>query len=307
MIVSTDDEGERGYELGAWSVLAKPIAQQETLEAALSALRAYVDAPRRELLLMAPQATQASIAASLSDALEVHVTGVTTPEQALESIGGGGIDGVVVSGAAAEAVAGEIERRRIRLPMVYFEPAGFVMGETPEVAQLERFANVPRVDTLDRLLDATTRMLHQRIDSLPARSRVLLQNLDGSADALAGRRALIVDDDVRNIFALTSVLEKHDMTVFSAETGQGAIDFLEKTPDIDVVLMDIMMPGMDGFDTIRAIRRSLRAHSLPIIAVTAKAMKGDREKTFEAGAWDYLAKPVEPDRMLAVLRAWLHR
>ena len=112
---------------------------------------------------------------------------------------------------------------------------------------------------------------------------------------------------MRNIFALTSVLEKHDMTVFSAETGQAAIAFLEKTPDVDVVLMDIMMPGMDGFDTIRAIRSSPRARALPIIAVTAKAMKGDREKTFEAGAWDYLAKPVEPDRMLAVLRAWLHR
>ena len=124
---------------------------------------------------------------------------------------------------------------------------------------------------------------------------------------LAGRKVLVVDDDIRNIFALTSVLEREQMEVVAAETGQGAIDLLQTNPDVDIVLMDIMMPGMDGYETMRAIRRMPKLRHLPIIAVTAKAMKGDREKTIEAGAWDYLSKPVDAAQMLAVMRAWLRR
>ena len=117
----------------------------------------------------------------------------------------------------------------------------------------------------------------------------------------------MVDDDVRNIFALTSVLEDHEMEVLAAESGTAAIDLLAKPNLVDVVLMDLMMPGVDGFETIRTIRRMPGLRSLPIVAVTAKAMKGDRERTIEAGAWDYLSKPVEPERILRVLRAWLRR
>jgi CheY-like chemotaxis protein len=133
----------------------------------------------------------------------------------------------------------------------------------------------------------------------------MLQRLHQSEAVFEGKKVLVVDDDVRNIFAMTSVLEKQEMVVLSAENGQAALDLLESTPDVAVVLMDIMMPGMDGFDTMRAVRKIPALRSLPIIAVTAKAMKGDRERTLEAGAWDYLSKPVEPDRMLSVLRAWL--
>jgi CheY-like chemotaxis protein len=124
---------------------------------------------------------------------------------------------------------------------------------------------------------------------------------------LRGRKVLLVDDDVRNIFAMTSILEQHQMEVLSAENGQTAIDLLARTPDVDIVLMDIMMPDMDGYETLRMIRKDSRFRSLPMIAVTAKAMKGDREKCLEAGAWDYLSKPVDSEHMLSVLRAWLHR
>jgi CheY-like chemotaxis protein len=116
---------------------------------------------------------------------------------------------------------------------------------------------------------------------------------------------LIVDDDIRNIFALTSVLERYDMQILSAETGRDAIQILKSSPQVDIVLMDIMMPEMDGIDTMRAIRKISRLKTLPIVAVTAKAMKGDREKCIEAGAWDYLSKPVDSEQMLSVLRAWL--
>ena len=133
----------------------------------------------------------------------------------------------------------------------------------------------------------------------------MIRELHDVADVLAGKKVLIVDDDIRNIFALTSILERHDMVIVSAETGRDAINLLQAAPDVDIVLMDIMMPEMDGIDTMRAIRQISRFKNLPIVAVTAKAMKGDREKCIEAGAWDYLSKPVDPEQMLAVLRAWL--
>ena len=118
---------------------------------------------------------------------------------------------------------------------------------------------------------------------------------------------LIVDDDIRNIFAMTSILEPFQMEIFSAETGRGAIEELQKHLDIDVVLMDIMMPDMDGYDTMRAIRKLGKFRSLPIIALTAKAMKGDREKCIEAGASDYISKPVDTEQVLSMLRLWLYR
>ena len=135
----------------------------------------------------------------------------------------------------------------------------------------------------------------------------MLDELYSNEAVLAGKEVLIVDDDIRNIFALTSVLERHNMEIVSAETGRDAIRMLQESPDVDIVLMDIMMPEMDGIDTMREIRKVPRFKNLPIIAVTAKAMKGDREKCIEAGAWDYLSKPVDTEQMLSVLRAWLHR
>jgi CheY-like chemotaxis protein len=149
--------------------------------------------------------------------------------------------------------------------------------------------------------------MHKPIEHVPPERRQSIAALYDNDAVLAGRKVLVVDDDIRNIFALTTVLERAQMNVVPAETGKAAIDLLQEMPDIDAVLMDIMMPGMDGYDTMRAIRRMAKFRHLPIIAVTAKAMKGDREKTIEAGAWDYLSKPVDSAQMLGVLRAWLRR
>jgi CheY-like chemotaxis protein len=124
---------------------------------------------------------------------------------------------------------------------------------------------------------------------------------------LAGKKVVLVDDDIRNIFALTSVLERHGMEVLSVENGKDALELLQKAPHVDVVLMDIMLPEMDGYETTRRIREVPRFRKLPIIALTAKAMKGDREKCIEAGASDYIAKPVDPDQLLSLLRVWVYR
>ncbi|MBC7990484.1 MAG: response regulator, partial [Luteimonas sp.] len=163
------------------------------------------------------------------------------------------------------------------------------------------------VESPERLLDETALFLHRvNADQPPAKSQ-MVQLLHESYEALRDKRVLVVDDDVRNIFALSSVLERHGMDVVTAGNGQEAVDKVSNDRDIALVLMDIMMPGMDGYDTMRAIREDPDSRALPIVALTAKAMKGDREKCLEAGASDYLAKPVVTDQLLGVLRQWLHR
>jgi CheY-like chemotaxis protein len=162
-------------------------------------------------------------------------------------------------------------------------------------------------DGWEAVVDAALAACHRGFETLPPPLRALVRDARAREDVLAGRQVVVVDDDIRNIFALASVLETRDMKVLPAESGQAALELLDAHPDVDIVLMDIMMPGMDGFDAIREIRRRPSLRSLPIIAVTARAMKGDREKTLLAGAWDYLAKPVDPERMLAVLETWLQR
>jgi CheY-like chemotaxis protein len=159
----------------------------------------------------------------------------------------------------------------------------------------------------ERLLDETSLFLHRVIGELPEGKRRILERLHGSVDALKGRKVLVVDDDARNIFALSSVLEDCEMEVLSATNGRQAIEAVQSTEDISVVLMDIMMPEMDGYQTMKEIRRIPEFRTLPILALTAKAMKGDREKCLEAGASDYIAKPVNTDELLSLLRVWLHR
>jgi CheY-like chemotaxis protein len=179
-----------------------------------------------------------------------------------------------------------------------------------ESAMLKRVAKsvvIKGVQSPERLLDETALFLHRVIADLPPTKQRMLESLHDTDEVLIGKRALVVDDDVRNIFALSSVLERHGMQVATANTGQEAIDLLQETPDVALVLMDIMMPVMDGYETTRAIRSDSRFRTLPIVALTAKAMKGDREKCLEAGASDYLAKPVNTDQLLSVLRQWLHR
>ena len=157
----------------------------------------------------------------------------------------------------------------------------------------------------ERLLEQTTFFLHRDLDSLSPKARHELESMRESQPALADRKVLIVDDDMRNIFALATVLDEQGMIVISADNGREAIQHVQQDPSIDVVLMDIMMPEMDGIATIQEIRKIPERHELPIIAVTAKAMKGDREKCIAAGAWDYLSKPVNTQVLLAALRAWL--
>jgi CheY-like chemotaxis protein len=193
------------------------------------------------------------------------------------------------------------------LPVVVFTGKDLSPDEDVRLHTLARSVVVKGVESPERLLDETALFLHRVITDLPPEKQKILGRLHRSDEALTGRKVLVVDDDVRNIFALSSVLERRGMTVLTAGTGREAIATLDSTPDVAIVLMDIMMPEMDGYETMQVIRQKAMFSRLPIIALTAKAMKGDREKCLEAGASEYLAKPVDTDQLLSALRMWLHR
>jgi CheY-like chemotaxis protein len=193
------------------------------------------------------------------------------------------------------------------LPVVVFTGKELSAEEDARLHTLARSVIVKGVESPERLLDETALFLHRVIADLPAEKQRMLDRLHQSDEALVEKKVLVVDDDVRNIFALSSVLERRGMTVLTAGTGREAISKLESTPDTAILLMDIMMPEMDGYETMQVVRQNPSFRRLPIIALTAKAMKGDREKCLEAGASEYLAKPVNTEQLLSVLRMWLHR
>jgi len=182
---------------------------------------------------------------------------------------------------------------------------------TPEEARtLQQYAHtiiLKGEQSQARLLDETALFLHRMESRLPKEKQIILNQLHEPETVFRDKHILIVDDDMRNIFALTSVLESHELRVSYAENGRDSIALLKSTPDIDLVLMDIMMPEMDGYETIRQIRKDLKYQAIPIIALTAKAMKGDREKCIVAGASDYISKPVNSEQLLSLMRVWLYK
>jgi CheY-like chemotaxis protein len=193
------------------------------------------------------------------------------------------------------------------VPVVVFTGRELSAEEDAQLHTMARSIVVKGVESPERLLDETSLFLHRIITELPQEKQRMLDRLTSSDEDLLGRKVLLVDDDARNIFALSSVLERRGMHVLTATTGREAIALLESTSDVAIVLMDIMMPEMDGYQTMEVIRKKAEFRRLPIIALTAKAMKGDREKCLEAGASDYLAKPVNTEQLLSALRMWLHR
>jgi CheY-like chemotaxis protein len=193
------------------------------------------------------------------------------------------------------------------VPVVVFTGRELSAEEDAELHTMARSIVVKGVESPERLLDETALFLHRVVTELPPEKQRMLERLNSSDEDLVGRTALLIDDDARNIFALSSVLERRGMRVLTATTGREAIALVDSTADLAIVLMDIMMPEMDGYRTMRAIRQKPDFRRLPIIALTAKAMKGDREKCMEAGASDYLAKPVNTEQLLSALRMWLHR
>jgi CheY-like chemotaxis protein len=193
------------------------------------------------------------------------------------------------------------------VPVVVFTGKDLSGAEQKQLRALAKSVVLKDVQSPERLLDETALFLHRVVTELPQDKQDILQKLHGASEMLRGRRVLVVDDDARNIFALTTLLENQEMQVLTATSGRASIEIIQHTPDLDLVLMDIMMPDMDGYETMREIRSHAEFRNLPILALTAKAMKGDREKCLEAGASDYISKPVNTAQLLSLMRVWLYR
>jgi CheY-like chemotaxis protein len=199
------------------------------------------------------------------------------------------------------------DERRQDLPIIVYTGRELSASEETQLRKYAETIIVKDVKSPERLLDETALFLHRVEAKLPDQKRRMLERLHNADGVFADKRVLIVDDDVRNIFSLTSVLEGHGMVVSFAENGKDALQLLSNGQDVDLVLMDVMMPELDGYETTKAIRQMPQFRNLPIIALTAKAMKGDREKCIAAGASDYITKPVDTEQLLSLMRVWLYR
>jgi CheY-like chemotaxis protein len=314
-VISTEEARERALLSGARSFLAKPIPNKETLDEQLDDVAEFVNRQKRRLLVVEPNPARRERIMQLWADSDIAVLTTGDGGEVPRLIQEQPIDCLVVDAEAA--VRQRLSSVRRPLPVIVYAESGSETAGINPAARGEsdggwrtaegEILPVRRVHSPEHLLDQATFFLHQDLNKLPESQQRLLADLHNRDRVLTGKKVLIVDDDMRNIFALSSVLEEHNMAILSADNGRDAIRILQQQQDIDIVLMDIMMPELDGIDTMREIRKIPRLKSLPIIAVTAKAMKGDREKCIEAGAWDYLSKPVDSEQMLAVLRAWLHR
>ena len=311
-MLTLDEDRNHGLSRGAFSFVTKPTTA-EGLEAALMRIKEFSAAPRRRLLVVEDNpAEQMTIRELLGyDDVDVHVA--STGAEALAMLVGEHYDCVVLDLRLPDMTGFEVLEEISQIPSLSDLPVVVFTGKslTPEedlrLHSLARSVIVKDVESPERLLDETALFLHRVVTDLPAEKQRMLDRLHSSDEAIVGKKVLVVDDDVRNIFALSSVLERRGMSVLTASTGREAIATLETTRDVAIVLMDIMMPEMDGYETMQVIRQNAAFRRLPIIALTAKAMKGDREKCLEAGASEYLAKPVNTEQLLAALRMWLHR
>jgi HAMP domain-containing protein/CheY-like chemotaxis protein/signal transduction histidine kinase len=311
-ILTLDEDRQHGLSRGAFAFVRKPTTSDE-LATAFSRIKEYAAPHLKRLLVVEDNPAEQLSIRELLGYSDIQVSVAATGEEALAAIAKQPFDCMVLDLRLPDMTGFDVlERLRDSpllgdLPVVVFTGKDLSLEEDARLHSLARSVVVKGVESPERLLDETALFLHRIVADLPLEKQQMLDRLHRSDDALVGKKVLVVDDDVRNIFALSSVLERRGMTVLSAGTGREAIATLNSTPDLAIVLMDIMMPEMDGYETMQVIRQNPAFRRLPIIALTAKAMKGDREKCLEAGASEYLAKPVNTEQLLSALRMWLHR
>ena len=311
-IITLDEDRQHALARGAFSFVNKPTTT-EGVSAALSQIKEYAKPRRKRLLIVEDNAAEQM---SIKELLDHEISRSSPPDtgaDALSTLRDNPCDCVVLDLRLPDMSGFEVldqirnDEPLSNVPVVVFTGRELSAEEDAELHTMARSIVVKGVESPERLLDETSLFLHRVITELPIEKQRMLEKLNSSDEDLVGKTALLVDDDARNIFALCSVLERRGMKVLTATTGHEAIALVESNPEIAIVLMDIMMPQMDGYQTIGVIRQNPSFGRLPIIALTAKAMKGDREKCLEAGASDYLAKPVNTEQLLLAIRMWLHR
>ena len=311
-MITLDEDRQHGLSTGAFAFLPKPTTS-DGLQTAFEKIKAFIAPRKKQLLLIEDNpAEQLSVRELLAHG-DINVDAVTTGAEALAYLETHACDCIVLDLKLPDMsgfdVLAELSKNASLsdIPVIVFTGRELSPEEDAKLHALARSVVVKGVESPERLLDETSLFLHRVITEMPPEKQRMIEHLHRSDDDLIGKTLLIVDDDPRNIFAMSSVLERRGMKVVTASTGKEAINRLQSTSEIAIVLMDIMMPEMDGYETMQAIRAQGNWLRLPIIALTAKAMKGDREKCLEAGASDYLAKPVNTEQLLTALRMWLHR
>ncbi len=312
-VISIDEDRRRGLSLGAKSYMEKGVDMQ-ALVGVFDSIKQFIDRKERTLLIVENDDAHHQRLAELIDDPDVQTTFASCGEDALAKMRNMHFDCTVVDLETCDMTGIEFVERLLQRPEGREMPIIIYTGDNAgpdveeDVKRLARTGLVRGVRSAERLLEQTAVFLHRIESNLPEAKRKMIEQARENPDTwIAGGKVMLVDDDVRNLFALTSVLERHKLKVLHAESGQEAIDLLKPEPGIDLVLMDIMMPKMDGYETIRRIRQMPEYANLPIVALTAKAMKGDREKCIDAGASDYITKPVNLDDLVWMLRAWLPR
>ncbi|WP_427156964.1 HAMP domain-containing protein [Aliinostoc sp. HNIBRCY26] len=310
-IMTVEEGRQRGLLLGAIAYLQKPVTS-EAMSEALYKIRGFVERRVKNLLVVEDDDLQRQSIVELIGNNDVVTVAVGTGAAALEAIRTQEFDCLVLDLGLPDMTGFELieqikrEPNSTTLPIVVYTGREITPTQETELRRIAETIIIKDVRSPERLFDETALFLHRVQANLPTPKREILEQLYSQDNSLVGKKVLIVDDDVRNIFALTSMLERYQMQVIYAENGREGISLLEVTPDIDVVLMDVMMPEMDGYETMRLIRQNEQFQNLPIIALTAKAMQGDRDHCIAAGASDYIAKPVDTEQLLSLLRVWLY-
>jgi CheY-like chemotaxis protein len=312
-LISGEENKLLGVQRGARSFNLKPL-KNEALSLLFEDIIEYDErVPKRLLLIEDNQLDSSQIMKFLDNDKVVKIELATTGKEGLDLIASNAYDCIIVdymlpdiTGMDFIIAINEINKLQLT-PVIIYSAKDFLPREKTMLKQYANRILLKDVNSLDLLLEETVMHLHLNHNNLLPEQRRIIENLRSREDILSGKNVLVVDDDVRNLFALTTTFERYNMNVITAESGQEAIHILAENNAIDMLLMDIMMPEMDGYETTQKIRREHKNNNLPIIAVTAKAMKGDREKCIEAGASDYITKPVKIDQLLSLMRVWLYK
>ncbi|NPC84549.1 HAMP domain-containing protein [Pyxidicoccus fallax] len=309
--VSDEDHRERSLNLGAIGHL-QAAADPEAAKAALESLKDFVERKGRALLIVEDDNVHRQTLVELLGSEDIQTVAVGTAADALGALAERRFDCMVLDLGLPDMAGTELIRKVRELhgaggpPIIVYTGRELSRAQETELRRVADAIVVKDAQSPERLLEETSLFLHRSPSQLTEPKRRMLEKARERDPLLVGRKVLVVDDDVRNIFALNTVLERYGMRVAFAESAREGLSLLEKDAEIELVLMDVMMPEMDGYQAMRAIRRMERVSHLPILALTAKAMKGDREKCLEAGASDYITKPVDIEKLLSLLRVWLH-
>ncbi|MDW7680104.1 MAG: response regulator, partial [bacterium] len=310
--ISASDKSMEALRMGAIGFLSKPVTM-EGLEGAFNKIEAIISKSIKNLLVVEDDENQRKSIIELIGNSDVRTTTTESGKKAFEMLKTNNFDCMVLDLGLSDISGFELlqmieaEKSINHIPIIIYTGKEISRHEEEKLKKHAESIIIKGVRSPDRLFDEVTLFLHRVEANLPEEKQKMLRMIHDKELLFQNKKILLVDDDMRNVFAISNALEDKGMKVVIGKNGKQGVDLVEQHGDFDLVIMDIMMPEMDGYEAIRRIRKTNKHDKLPVIALTAKAMKGDRNKCIEAGANDYLAKPVDPDKLLSLLRVWLYR